>query len=116
MKYRRDIHDYIVSQLGDYYKKNTYKPYEQDGVIYGANYPYEEKRKICCYTDYSLLWSEEERIVKEKIVDKFNVKFLSSSDIVCRCGEFTQFSSFYGSYSLRLKCNRYGNTFTVYSG
>ena len=34
MKYRKDITNYLVSQLGDQYKKKDYKFYEQEGLLY----------------------------------------------------------------------------------
>lgn len=35
MKYRKDITNYLVSQLGDQYKKKDYKFYEQESIEQG---------------------------------------------------------------------------------
>ena len=113
MKYIRDITEYLISQLGDDYKKKDYKFYEQNGLLYLADY---DERKIVSFTQYSLLWFDGGEI-KQKIIKKFNVKFPGEgSDIICRCGEHKNFSAFYGSYEIILRCNSCGNKFSAYSG
>lgn len=117
MKHRKDITDYLVSQLGEYYKKKDYKFYEQDGLLYMAEYNYENKNKIECFTYYSLLWSNETIHIKQEIEEKFNIKFAEKGcDIVCRCGESKNFSAYYGEYEILLRCNSCDNKFSAYSG
>jgi len=117
MKYRKYITDYLVSQAGEYYKKKDYKFYEQDGLLYLANYDYENKNRIKSFTSYSLLWFDGGEELKNKISKKFNVQFAKQgSDIVCKCGESKNFSAYYGQYALLLRCNACNNSFTAYSG
>ncbi len=116
MKYRKDITNYLVSQLGDQYKKKDYKFYEQEGLLYKAEYNYENKNKIECFTHYSLLWGSD-KYIKQEIEEKFKVKFNEKScDIVCKCGESKNFSAYYGSYEILLRCNSCNNKFSAYSG
>lgn len=119
MKYRKDITDYIVSQLGEYYKKRDYRIYEQDGLIYMANYDAEIRNKINCFTPYSLLWGDT-KYIKNEIEEKFGVKFtkngIAGVDIVCKCGESKNFSAYYGDYRILLRCNKCNNNFSAYSG
>lgn len=116
IKYRKDITDYLISELGEYYKKKDYKFYEQDGFLYNANYDHENPCRKLNFTSYSLLWFDDGLKLKPKIEKKFNVKFIEELDIVCRCGETKQFIARYGDYSLILQCNRCKNEFTGYSG
>lgn len=117
MKYRKDITDYLVSQLGIFYKKKCYKFYEQDGLLYMAEYNYENKNKIECFTHYSLLWGNDGYTMKKEIEEKFNLKFAKKGcDIICKCGESKSFSAYYGEYEISLRCNSCHNKFSAYSG
>ena len=116
MKFRKDITDYLIQNKGSDYKKKTYKIYEKENILYMAEYEY-GKNKISRYGCYSLLWHESDKEIKNKIEEKFKVKFSNKNiDIVCRCGESKSFSSFYGSYEILLRCNNCGNEFSAYSG
>jgi len=117
MKYRKDITEYLISELGEYYRKKDFKFYEQGGLLYLADYNYNSKNRIESFSAYTLLWFAGGEEMKSKIIEKFNVKFAeSNSDIVCRCGETKCFSGFYGSYEILLRCNSCGNEFSAYSG
>jgi len=114
MKYRKDITDYLISQLGEYYKKKEFRFYEKDGLIYMADY---DEKRIACFTNYSLLWFNGGEEIKQNIINKFNIKFAEEgSNIICRCGEDKNFSAYYGSYEIILKCNKCNNKFSAYSG
>lgn len=117
MRYRKDITDYLIKELGKEYKRKSYKFYEQDGELYSANYDYDKKTKIIFYSCYDKLWTPDEKKIAIKIVEEFNVTFSdNSSDIVCRCGDSKSFSAFYGDYEISLRCNKCGNAFVSYSG
>jgi len=117
MKYRKDITEYLISELGEYYKKKDFKFYEQDSFLYMAEYGCNNKNKIESFIAYTLLWFNGGEEVKNKIIEKFNVKFAKEdSDVICRCGETKCFSAFYGSYEIMLRCNSCGNEFSAYSG
>jgi hypothetical protein len=113
MKFRKDITDYLISQLGDHYKKKDFKFYEQDGLLYGANYDYNNnKNRITHFTSYDFLWFEGGEQIKQNIEKIFNVKFSKGeNDAVCKCGESKKFSVFGGDYCIRLRCNKCNNVF-----
>lgn len=116
MKFRKDITEYISKQLGKDYKSKVFKVYEQDGLLYMANYNYDNKNKIESFSNYSLLWGDANHLNKE-IEDVFNVKFaLKGCDLICKCGESKNFSGYYGHYRMLLRCNSCDNNFSVYSG
>lgn len=116
MKFRKDITDFLIENKGSDYKKNIFKIYEKENVLYMAEYEF-GKNKISRYGSYCLLWHESDVEIKNKIEEKFGVKFSNDNvDIVCRCGESKSFSSFYGSYEILLRCNNCGNKFSAYSG
>jgi hypothetical protein len=115
MKHREDITEYLISQLGDYCKNKEYKIYEQDGLLYLANYN-EDEENILYFTPYSLLWHKNHQKTKQNIIEKFNVNFDLDSNIVCKCGNDKNFSAQYGDYELFLICNSCGNKFSAYSG
>lgn len=116
MKYRKDITDYLIQNHGIKYKKRDYKIYEQNDILYMAGYEY-GKNKINRFTSYAYLWHEDDIEIRSKIEKTFNVKFANEGAyIVCKCGESKNFSSFYGSYEIILKCNKCENQFTAYSG
>jgi len=115
MKFRKDITDFLIQKRNDY-KKNIYKVYEENDILYMAKYEY-GKNKISRYCCYSLLWSESDKIIKNGIEEHFKVKFSDKSvEVVCRCGKSNMFSSYYGSYEIILKCNNCDNEFSAYSG
>jgi len=117
MKYRKDITEYLISHLGEYYKKKEFKFYEQDGLLYMAEYDYENKNRITCFKRYSLLWNENVIYIKKEIEEKFKVSFAKEGcDLICRCGESKIFSAYYGDYRILLRCNFCNNKFTAYSG
>jgi len=117
MKYRHDITvDIWVLHLGNKGKpKKDYKAYVNDnGLVYMANYDYDNPNKITHYTYYSLFGVTDE--IKEKVMYKYRVAFAESVDkIICRCGEH-KFRAFYGDYELILECVVCLNQFTAYSG
>jgi hypothetical protein len=116
MKYREDITEYLISRLGDYYKNKDFKFYEQDGLIYMANYSYENE-DLSYFTDYSLLWFKGGEEIKQDIIKNFNVKFAPKyCNIICKCGNDKNFSAHYGGYVIFLICNSCGNEFVAYSG
>jgi len=114
MKYRSDIYDFITSYDERYdFKHKNYRPYEQNGLIYMANY---ENNKIISYNPYSVFLGNIGNKLLNELCEKFDVNIAKkNSDIVCRCGESKKFSACYGNYELILKCNC-GNSFTAYSG
>ncbi len=119
MIYREDITEYLIFQLGNYYKKKEYRIYEQNGLPYMANY--DEDGNILYFTSYSLLWHKSHHKIKQDIIKKFNVNFYLGRrqpeiNIVCRCGNDKNFSAQYGHYELFLICNSCGNKFSAYSG
>jgi hypothetical protein len=115
MKHRKDITEYLVSQFGEYYKKKDYKFYEQDGLLYMAEYDYENK--IQFFTHYSLLRGNNNMHIKQEIEEKFKIKFSEKGcDIFCKCGESKNFSAYYGEYNILLRCNSCDNKFSAYSG
>jgi len=82
-----------------------------------AEYNYENKNKIECFTRYSLLWSNNTTHIKKEIEEKFNVKFAEKGcDIICKCGNSKNFSAYYGEYKIFLRCNSCDNKFSAYSG
>lgn len=117
MVFRKDITDYLISQYGDNYKHNDYKVYEQDAILYHAEYNY-DTNVITNYVEYkSIMWNKGTADIMTDISNKFLVLFnTDNSYIVCKCGETDRFSAYKGSYELRLKCNRCGNDFSAYSG
>jgi hypothetical protein len=119
MKYRKDIHDYLISlQDNDkYYYKKDYKFFEQDGLLYRAEYDQENKNKIKSYGSYYDLFLNNKLELLNKIEQKFNLTFANDDcDIICRCGASNQFSAYVPGYELVLKCNNCGYEFTAYSG
>ena len=124
MKFRRDITEYIWElRFGfespfKFLPKETkhYKAYVSNcGLIYMANYFFENENKISHYSYYSLCGITEEMM--EKVTNKFKVTFAAKDDrIICRCGKNKSFSAFYGGYELILKCEVCLNEFTAYSG
>ena len=114
MKYRRDIHLWLVKRMGNGSK--WHKVYQHsNGLLYCASYDFNNKNKISYYSYFSV-WGITAQL-KEEIEDYFKVAFAQEDDrIVCRCGESTKFSAFYGKYSLILKCEECLNQFTAYSG
>lgn len=117
MKLRKDITDYLVSQLGNHYKQKVYKFYEQDNLLYMANYNYDKKNTIEYFSNYALLWHDSEIHLRKEIEEKFNVKFTDKGcDMVCKCGKSKNFSAFYGVYEILLRCNSCNNKFSAYSG
>lgn len=112
MKYRNDITEYLKERM-EYFKKD-YKIYEQNDLLYRAEYFYDSKNKIECYTDYHLVGVSDD--LKKEIEKEFNVLFAHKSMVVCRCGKMKSFSAKYGAYVLILICNECGNEFTAYSG
>jgi hypothetical protein len=116
MKYRKDITDFLILRMGDTYKKQEFKIYEQDNVLYMADYEY-GKNEISRYAYYSLLWNETQAEIRLEIEEKFKVKFASErSDIICKCGKSKSFSAFYEGYGISLRCNECQNEFSAYEG
>ena len=113
MKYRKDIHDFILGNFDDKHHKD-YKPYQgEDNLIYAADYRLDNPNKISNFADYSFYDDTE---LKERITNNFNVEFASEDCIiVCRCGKNDSFSARYGRYELILICSC-GNEFSAYSG
>lgn len=114
MKLRKDITEFLIAQLDDYYKKKDFKFYEQKGLLYAADY--DEAGKISHFDAYDLFWCESNRHLVDVIEKKFNVRFQKDCDVVCKCGKSKNFSAYYGDYNLSLRCNSCDNEFSVYSG
>jgi len=115
MIYRKDITEFLKTIDSKRFKNKEFKFYEDNGLLYEANYEYGTNR-LTHYTFYSLLWHETDKIIREEIEKKFNVKFPEPNTIiVCKCGKSNEFSAYYGSYEIFLRCSC-GNDFSAYSG
>jgi hypothetical protein len=113
MKYRKDIHLWLAMRMNNASK--WYKVYQHtNGLLYCANYFYEDKNRISHYSYFSV-WGINDQLKKE-VEDHFNLSFAKQEDdIICRCGE-KKFTASYGDYKLNLECVVCLNKFTAYSG
>jgi hypothetical protein len=113
MKYRKDIHDYLIS-LDKYYSKKDYKIFEQDGFLYRAEYDYDNKNKILYYGSYyDLHFDDKLELLLNSIENKYNLNFAGyGCDIICRCGTSNKFSAHIAGYVI-LKCNNCGHEFKI---
>lgn len=112
MRKREDISKFLIDSLK--YNNTTcdYSVYEQNGLLYMANYN-DDFKKLLYYSEYTII----EKSYKDMIERKFNVTFArKKDDIICKCGESKCFSAYYGDYEIFLKCNKCGNKFSAYQG